>query len=316
MKRIDTMHEGDRISDVYLCKTRQQATSKAGKEYENVTLQDCSGTIDCKIWEPNSTGIEEFAPFDYIYVVGEVTTFQNNLQLNIKRVRVAKPGEYRPEDYLPVSEQDAGSMYDELKKILAGVKNQWLRALIDRYFNDPAFEEAFCRHSAAKTIHHSFVGGLCEHTLSVVKLCEFYCTAYPYLNHDLLITAAAFHDVGKLKEISNFPANDYTDDGQLLGHIVMGCELIGSACRRIQGFPHRLLSELQHCILAHHGEYEYGSPKKPALAEAMALNLADNTDAKLETMKEILAAARNRGSDEWLGFNRLLDSNLRKTGEW
>ena len=173
-------------------------------------------------------------------------------------------------------------MYRELKTILGGVKNQWLRALIDRYFNDPAFEEAFCRHSAAKTIHHSFVGGLCEHTLSVVKLCEFYCTAYPYLNHDLLITAAAFHDVGKLKEISNFPANDYTDDGQLLGHIVMGCELIGSACRRIQGFPHRLLSELQHCILAHHGEYEYGSPKKPALAEAMALNLADNTDAKLE----------------------------------
>ena len=316
MKLIDTLREGDHVGDVYLCKTRQQATSKAGKEYENVTLQDSSGTIDCKIWEPNSTGIEEFAPYDYIYVVGEVTTFQNNLQLNIKRVRIARPGEYRPEDYLPVSEHDMPSMYQELKEILQGVKNQWLRALIDRYFNDPAFEEAFCRHSAAKTIHHSFVGGLCEHTLSVVKMCEFYCGLYPYLNHDLLITAAAFHDVGKLKEISNFPANDYTDDGQLLGHIVMGSELIGSAARRIPGFPHRLLSELQHCILAHHGEYEYGSPKKPALAEAMALNLADNADAKLETMKEILSAAKNRGSDEWLGFNRLLDSNLRKTGEW
>ena len=316
MKLIDTLREGDHVGDVYLCKTRQQATSKAGKEYENVTLQDSSGTIDCKIWEPNASGIEEFAPFDYIYVVGEVTTFQNNLQLNIKRVRIARPGEYRPEDYLPVSEHDMPSMYQELKEILQGVKNQWLRALIDRYFEDPAFEEAFCRHSAAKTIHHSFVGGLCEHTLSVVKMCEFYCGLYPYLNHDLLITAAAFHDVGKLKEISNFPANDYTDDGQLLGHIVMGSELIGSAARRIPGFPHRLLSELQHCILAHHGEYEYGSPKKPALAEAMALNLADNADAKLETMKEILSAAKNRGSDEWLGFNRLLDSNLRKTGEW
>ncbi len=316
MKLIETLREGDHVGDVYLCKTRQQATSKAGKEYENVTLQDSSGTIDCKIWEPNASGIEEFAPFDYIYVVGEVTTFQNNLQLNIKRVRIARQGEYRPEDYLPVSEHDMPSMYQELKTILQSVKNQWLRALIDRYFEDPAFEEAFCRHSAAKTIHHSFVGGLCEHTLSVVKMCEFYCGLYPYLNHDLLITAAAFHDVGKLKEISNFPANDYTDDGQLLGHIVMGSELIGSAARRIPGFPHRLLSELQHCILAHHGEYEYGSPKKPALAEAMALNLADNADAKLETMKEILSAAKNRGSDEWLGFNRLLDSNLRKTGEW
>lgn len=184
MKLIETLREGDHVADVYLCKTRQQATSKTGKEYENVTLQDCSGMIDCKIWDPNSTGIEEFGPFDYIYVVGEVTTFQNNLQLNIKRVRVARSDEFRPEDYLPVSENDTGLMYRELRNILRNVKNQWLKALIDRYFDDPAFEEAFCRHSAAKTIHHSFVGGLCEHTLSVVRLCEFYSAAYPYLNHD------------------------------------------------------------------------------------------------------------------------------------
>ena len=316
MKYIETLREGDQVGGVYLCRQRQSATSKAGKEYENVTLQDKTGSIDCKIWDPNSTGIEEFAPLDYIYVVGEVTSFQNNLQLNIKRVRVARTGEYLPEDYLPVSEKDVKTMYTELTQILGTVKNQWLRILIDKYFKDPTFESALCQHSAAKTIHHSFVGGLCEHTLSVVKMCEFYCGLYPYLNHDLLITAAAFHDVGKLKEISNFPANDYTDDGQLLGHIVMGSELIGSACRRIPGFPHRLCSELQHCILAHHGELEYGSPKKPALAEAVALNLADNTDARLETVKEILGAARNHGCDEWLGFNRLLDSNFRKTSDW
>ncbi len=316
MKYIETLREGDQVGGVYLCRHRQTATSKAGKEYENVTLQDKTGSIDCKIWDPNSTGIEEFAPLDYIYVVGEVTSFQNNLQLNIKRVRVARAGEYVPEDYLPVSERDTKDMYRELTQILDTVKNQWLRALIDKYFKDPSFESAFCQHSAAKTIHHSFVGGLCEHTLSVVKLCDYYCAQYEYLNRDLLLTAAAFHDVGKLKEISNFPANDYTDDGQLLGHIIMGSELIGSACRRIPGFPHRLCSELQHCILAHHGELEYGSPKKPALAEAMALNLADNTDARLETIKEILAAARTHGADEWLGFNRLLDSNFRKTSEW
>ena len=316
MKFIETLREGDQIGGVYLCKSRQSATSKTGRPYENVTLQDRTGNLDCKIWEPNSTGIEEFGPLDYIYVVGEVTNFQNNLQLNIKRVRVAKSDEYRPEDYLPVSEKDSAAMYAELMEFLDSVQNKWLRQLIDKYFRDPSFEKAFSQHSAAKTIHHSFVSGLLEHTLSVVKMCDLYYRLYPYLNHDLLITAAAFHDVGKLKEISNFPANDYTDDGQLLGHIVMGSELIGSACRRIPGFPHRLLSELQHCILAHHGEFEYGSPKKPALAEAMALNLADNTDAKLETMKEILAAAKNRGSEEWLGFNRLLDSNIRKTGEW
>ena len=316
MNYIESLREGDQVGGVYLCRHRQTATSKTGKEYENVTLQDKTGSIDCKIWDPNSTGIEEFAPLDYIYVVGEVTSFQNNLQLNIKRVRIARAGEYVPEDYLPVSEKDAKVMYGELTRILVTVENKWLKALIDKYFKDPSFESAFCQHSAAKTIHHSFVGGLCEHTLSVVRLCDYYCGQYGYLNRDLLLTAAAFHDVGKLKEISNFPANDYTDDGQLLGHIIMGSELIGSACRRIPGFPHRLCSELQHCILAHHGELEYGSPKKPALAEAMALHLADNTDARLETMKEILAAAKNHGSDEWLGFNRLLDSNFRKTGEW
>ena len=310
MKYIESLREGDQVGGVYLCRQRQTATSKAGKEYENVTLQDKTGSIDCKIWDPNSTGIEEFAPLDYIYVVGEVTSFQNNLQLNIKRVRVARAGEYIPEDYLPVSEKDAKTMYGELTRILDTVENKWLRALIDKYFQDPSFESAFCQHSAAKTIHHSFVGGLCEHTLSVVRLCDYYCGQYEYLNRDLLLTAAAFHDVGKLKEISNFPANDYTDDGQLLGHIIMGSELIGSACRRIPGFPHRLCSELQHCILAHHGEFEYGSPKKPALMEAVALNLADNTDAKMETFTEILQNVTTPG---WQGFNKFFETNIYPT---
>ena len=129
-----------------------------------------------------------------------------------------------------------------------------------------------------------------------------------------MFTAAAFHDVGKLKEISNFPENDYTDDGQLLGHIIMGSELVGYGCRSIKGFPKKLASELQHCILAHHGELEYGSPKKPALPEAMALNLADNTDAKLETMKELLKGAPE-GAPQWLGYNRLFESNIRKSSE-
>ncbi len=173
------------------------------------------------------------------------------------------------------------------------------------------------KHSAAKSVHHGFVGGLLEHTLSVVTMCEFFCTQYPYLNHDLLITAAAFHDVGKLKELSSFPENDYTDDGQLLGHIVMGSELVGYGCRTIKGFPHRLQSELQHCILAHHGELEYGSPKKPALPEALALNLADNADARLETMKELMKTDESSTAPgSWLGFNRLFDSNIRASGEW
>ena len=168
-------------------------------------------------------------------------------------------------------------------------------------------------HSAAKTVHHGFVGGLLEHTLSVVKLCDYYAGYYSSLNRDLLLTAAIFHDIGKMQELSRFPENDYTDDGQLLGHIMIGTEMISARIREIPGFPARLASELKHCILAHHGELEYGSPKKPALLEALALNFADNTDAKMETMIEALyAGGANKG---WLGYNRLLETNIRKTTE-
>ncbi len=315
MKFIETFHEGDKINDIYLCKYKQSATAKNGKIYENVIFQDKTGTIDAKIWDPNSSGIEEFGVMDYVFISGDVTNFQGNLQLSIKRARRAQENEYVASDYLPVSEKDIDAMYDELMGIMKQVENPYLQKLIHMYYVDnPSFVEAFKKHSAAKTVHHSFVGGLLEHTLGVVKLCVFYTQQFPYLNKDLLLTAALFHDIGKLKEISNFPENDYTDDGQLLGHIVMGSELVGFGCRHIKDFPKRLMSELQHCILAHHGELEFGSPKKPALAEAMALNYADNTDAKLETMREVLKSAGD--NPDWLGFNRLFESNLRRSSEF
>ncbi|MCD8396231.1 MAG: HD domain-containing protein [Lachnospiraceae bacterium] len=315
MKFINSFHEGDKINEIYLCKYKQAATAKNGKLYENVVLQDKTGTIDAKIWDPNSSGIEEFGVLDYVFVNGDVTNFQGTLQMSIRRARRAEESEYVPADYLPVSEKNIDEMYEELMGYMRQVENPYLQKLIQMYFVDnEAFITAFKNHSAAKTVHHSFVGGLLEHTLSVVKLCDFYVKQYPYLRKDLLFTAAVFHDVGKLKEISNFPENDYTDDGQLLGHIVMGSELVGFGCRHIKGFPKKLMSELQHCILAHHGELEYGSPKKPALAEALALNYADDTDAKLETMREVLKNAGD--NNEWLGYNRLFESNLRKTSEF
>ena len=311
MKFIDSFREGDRVSGIYLCKTHQNAVSKNGKPYDIVVLQDKTGTIDAKIWDPSSSGIGEFSAMDYVDVTGNITTFQNSLQLNITRARRAEETEYDPGDYLPVSTKNIDEMYEELMQILGTVENEYLGALIRKYFGDETFARSFKRHSAAKTVHHSFVGGLLEHTLSVVKMCDFFCSCYPYLKRDLLLTAAAFHDVGKLKEISAFPENDYTDDGQLLGHIVMGAELVGYGCRTIKGFPKKLASELQHCILAHHGELEFGSPKKPAIPEALALNLADNADAKLEQMKELVTSPS--AGEGWLGFNRLFESNIRRS---
>lgn len=311
MKYLKDYRDGDRVHDVYLCKHRQAAVTKNGKTYWNVILQDKSGTMDAKVWDPNSMGIEEFEPMDYIEVGGDVSSFQSSLQISVKRVRVCREGEYNPADYLPVSEKNIEEMYQEVLGMIQRTKNPFLKELLEAFFvKDADFIKKFKNSSAAKSVHHGFVGGLLEHTLSVAQMCEFYCKQYPLLKRDLLITAALCHDMGKIREISPFPLNDYTDDGNLLGHIVMGVEMVGEKIREIPGFPPVLAGEIKHCILSHHGELEFGSPKKPALMEAVALSFADNTDAKMETFKELL---QNTDSTDWLGFNRLFDSNVRMT---
>lgn len=314
MKYIESFREGERVSGIYLCKFRQSALTKAGKSYENLIFQDKTGTIDSKIWDPNSGGIEDFDAMDYVDIVADVTMFQGQPQLNVKRARKAREGEYNPADYLPVSSKDIEVMYKELLGFVAKVKDPYLSKLLKSLFvEDVEFAKAFKFSSAAKTVHHGFVGGLLEHTLSVTKLCEYYVNYYPMINADILYTAAMCHDIGKVYELSPFPENDYTDEGQLLGHIMIGAEMVGDRIRDIPGFPIKLGNELKHCILAHHGELEYGSPKKPALLEAVALNFADNTDAHLQTMIEALTAAgENQG---WLGYNRLFESNIRKTSK-
>ena len=202
-------------------------------------------------------------------------------------------------------------MFSQLLSIIKSIGNPYLKRLLESFFvEDEAFVTAFRKSSAAKTVHHGFIGGLLEHTLSVTKLCEYFCTSYPALNRDLLLTAAICHDIGKTKELSLFPVNDYTDEGQFLGHIVMGCEMVGEKARAIEGFPELLKQQLQHCILAHHGEYEYGSPKKPSIMEAVALNLADNTDAKMETFTELL---QNTTEPGWQGFNKFFETNVYQT---
>ena len=315
MKYIESLREGERINEIYLCKVKQSALTKAGKPYDSLTLQDKTGTLDAKIWEPGSGGIDDFDSLDYIAVMGDITSFQGNLQLNVKRVRKAEEGEYDPKDYLPVSEKDIDQMYAELTGLITSVGEPHLRKLLESFFvEDADFAARFKFHSAAKTVHHGFVGGLLEHTLSVAKHCAYLASFYPILNRDLLVSAGIFHDIGKLKELSTFPANDYTDEGQLLGHIIIGTEMVSERIRTIPDFPAGLANELKHCILAHHGELEYGSPKKPALAEALALSFADNMDAKLETVREIFANVPEN-NQEWQGYNRLLESNIRRSGK-
>lgn len=313
MRFIDGLCEGETIRNVYLCKGKRSAETRNGKPYDNLILQDKTGTLDGKVWDPNSQGIADYDEKDFIEVFGDVINYNGNLQLNIRQIRKAEEGEYNPADYMPTTEKSVDGMYEELTAYIRQISNKYLRQVLEFYYiKDEAFIKKFKAHSAAKTVHHGFSGGLLEHTLSVTRMCDYFATSYSILNRDLLLSSAILHDIGKVKELSDFPDNDYTDEGQLIGHIVIGVEMIDDAIRSIPGFPEKLAHELKHCIVAHHGELEYGSPKKPALAEAVALNMADSTDAKLQTLTELF---KGKTGTDWLGYNRLFESNLRRASE-
>lgn len=313
MHYLKDYREGEKFVGTYLCKSKQILKTKAGKTYFSLLLQDKTAIVDAKIWELNN-GIAHFEVLDYIHCEGVVTSFQGNLQVNISRLRKSEEGEYDPADYIPTTKKDVEQMYREILAHIDSVKNPYLNQLLTTFFvEDKEFVDEFKKHSAAKNIHHGFLGGLLEHTLSVTNMCNYLASAYPRLQRDLLITAALFHDMGKIEEIAGFPRNDYTDAGQLLGHHFIGANKVSAAIAQIDGFPKKLENELLHCILAHHGKLEFGSPKVPAIMEAMALYLADFSDSKLQTLTEVFEQAGD--NREWLGFNRLFESNLRQTTE-
>ena len=310
MRYIEQLQDGENVSEVYLCKNKIVGKTKSGKSYYSLLLQDKTGSIDAKIWELNN-GIGHFDSMNYVRVDGQITTFNNALQLNVKKIRIADEGEYAQDDYMPCTKKDVDEMFADLLKLVDSLEHSYYKTLLKSFFVDDKETAAeFKRHSAAKTIHHGYIGGLLEHSLAVAKMCDYYTTYYKRLNRDLLITAALLHDIGKIYELSGFPENDYTDAGQLLGHIVMGTMMIRDRIKDIPDFPAKAANELEHCILAHHGELEYGSPKKPALLEALALSFADNTDAKIQTFMEDLDAKDESG---WLGYNKMLESNIRRT---
>ena len=312
MTYINQYKDGDTLRGIYLCKTKQILKTKAGKTYYSMILQDKTGTMDAKIWELHN-GIASFEELDYIMVDGNITTFMGSKQANIQRLRKAQEGEYDETEYIPTSRYNIETMYEKLKEMIDSLTEPHLRELCElAYVRDDGMVALLKKHSAAKSVHHGFIGGLLQHTLYVSKLCDFFAKTYEYLDRNLLVSAALLHDIGKTKELSAFPKNDYPDMGQMLGHIYIGAEMIGRYIDKIEGFPESLAIELKHCILSHHGEFEYGSPKKPAIAEAFALHFADNLDAKMETLLELYE--KSDITMDWLGYNKLLESNIRQSG--
>jgi len=311
MRYIEDLKDGENIVEHYLCKEKRLLKSRAGKSYLSLKLQDKTGIIDAKVWEMNNS-IQSFEENDFIKIDGLIITYQNELQINIKKIRKSKEGEYNAMNYIPCTDKDISTLYGQLLEYINTLSNPYIKKLLENIFiKNTLISEKFKNHSAAKTMHHNYMGGLLEHTLSVVQICDFMSTRYKHINRDILVSTAMLHDIGKLIELSEFPINDYTDDGQLLGHIVIGVELITNEAAKIDGFPDKLKTLMKHSIASHHGEYEYGSPKRPKTIEAFILHCADNMDAKTKMYEDMIS--KNNTSSNWVGYNKMLNRNIRKS---
>ena len=313
MRYIKEIKDGDRVIEHYLVRRKEARESRTGKTFLSLKLMDKTGIIDAKIWEMTQS-IGDFDEGSIVKVDGTVTTYQNELQMKITKLRRPNEGEYVPADYIPTTTKNIDEMYKKVVAIIKGVKNPFVLALLENMLvKNAELVAKFKTHQAAMYVHHGFVGGLLEHTLSVSEICLVLGVRYKYVNMDLLTAGALLHDIGKVRELQALPQSEYTDDGQMLGHIIIGIEMIAKEADKIPDFPHELKSLIKHLIISHHGEYEFGSPKLPATPEAMILHFADNIDAKLTTFEEIYEKDTSQG--KWTGFQKALGRYVRKPGD-
>jgi len=313
MKFISEFKNGERIVGHYLCSQKQVLKTKTGKDYFSLNLQDKTGHINAKVWEVDSNEIQDFEQGDFIKIDGLIKIFNENLQLSVERIRKSHDAEYDLSDYIPVTKKNIDELKNKLDRFIKSVKNIYLRDLLLNFFdenNKQALIKSFVRYSAGKSMHHSYVGGLLEHTISVTEICDFMSTRCELINRDILICVALLHDIGKIFELSDFPVNDYTDDGELLGHISIGADLISKQIDQIENFPRDLRASVIHCILSHHGEYEFGSPKLPRTIEAIVLHFADNLDAKTKMFEEAIESDSTDGN--FTSYNKIFARRLLK----
>ncbi len=310
MAFIKTFKAGEKVQGYFLCKYKQILKNKNGKEYCSMRLQDQTGTIDAKIWSIHS-GIEAFENNDVIYIEGDVLLYQENLQLNISKVSQSKEGDYELETLMPHTTKSVDILEKQLYGFIEQIQQPQLKTLLETIFYDESVYKQFIKAGAAKSVHHAYISGLMEHTVTVTELGMHMSHLYHGVNRDLVIAGCLLHDIGKLQELSPFPENDYTDKGQLLGHITLGYERIHDVARAIEDFPEETLMILKHIIISHHGEYEYGSPRRPKCIEAMIVHLADYTDSKVKMLEEMLETASPE--EVYIGYNKTLGRNIRRT---
>jgi 3'-5' exoribonuclease len=302
--------ENREITAFFAAVSKQVRTGRDGGRYFALTLADRTGQIDGRMWEIDDAG--DFDPGDVVKVRGEVCRFNERLQIKVEKIRRAMTDEYELVDFAPQSQRDIGEMWAELQGWVASVRDPDLKALLEAFLSDEEIARTLREAPAAKGLHHAWIGGLLEHILSLMEMCELAARHYPEVNRDLLLTGVVLHDIGKLRELRWGTSFDYTMEGQLLGHITIGIGMIEAKIAGIPNFPAAKRLLVEHLVLSHHGEYEYGSPKLPMTAEAVLLHYMDNLDAKMQTVRSELARAEaaGRGGDELTDWVRALERPL------
>ena len=302
--------EGEPVTSFFLAKQVQVRQRRSGEPYLSLVFGDRTGEVAAVMWEGVEQASQEINEGDIVKVQGLLGTYQRERQLTITRLRKAAPEEFAPEDYLPRSLQDPALLLARWRETVDSMGEPHLKQLLRDLLADEAFMAAFSAAPAAKSIHHAVLGGLLEHTLSVVGLCRLLADYYPVVNRDLLLAAAMLHDVGKVRELTWDRVFDYSDAGRLLGHITLGALLVEERIRAIPDFPQDVEQRLLHCILSHHGELEWGSPRRPKTLEALILHYAEDLDGKVNSFLSFAQSHPDPQHPGWTQYNKALDRYL------
>jgi 3'-5' exoribonuclease len=302
------------VTSFFLVQAKEIRSTQEGKPYLRLELSDRTGAIEARMWDRFEEAVSEISRDDIVKVQARVVVYRNKPQLSLDKLRLATPGEIDLADYLPHTTADVEKLYEELRGHASSIGNPWLRKLVASVIEDPSIAPRLKRAPAAKMMHHAYLGGLLEHVVSLCGLCRIVAAHYGDLDVDLLLAGVILHDIGKLEELCYERAIAYTTEGQLLGHIVMELETVNRKMDAIADFPQPLKTVLQHVLISHHGQYEFGSPKLPIIREALVLHYLDDLDSKLGAVRAALAAAG--GEDGWSAFSPALGRRLLKLEEY
>jgi 3'-5' exoribonuclease len=299
------------VRTTFLVKSKERKLASTGSAYLDLTLQDTTGTIAAKLWDYSERTTPAFEVDDVVEVEGNVESFRGSAQVRVRKIHPCPPEEFDLFDYLPRTERDPKEMYAALLERVRGMSDGPLRALLLAVLEDSTIAERFQLAPAAMSFHHAFLGGLLEHVSSLIVLADRVADHYPWLQRDLLLAGLVLHDLGKIEELNYARGFRYSTRGQLIGHISIAVRMVEEKIRQIPDFPPELRDQIEHIILSHHGQLEFGSPKEPMFPEALVVHYLDDIDSKLEAMREQYAADKERAGD-WTGRNPALKRELFK----